>query len=58
MSSEWNMLWIVYGFMAAAVLFQTFYILKLKSELKLFKENEKIAPIAGTDTVRIPKRTR
>ena len=55
---EWVLIWVVFFVMAAATLFQTFYILHLKSELKLFKENEKTAPIAGDDTIRIPKRTR
>jgi hypothetical protein len=55
---EWMLIWVVFFIMAAATLFQTFYILHLKSELKLFQKDEKTAPIAGTDSVRIQKRTR
>lgn len=55
---EWALIWAVFFIMAAATLFQTFYILHLKSELKLFQKHEKTAPIAGTDSVRIQKRTR
>ena len=40
-SNEWIMLWIVYGVMAAAILFQMFYIQHLKSELKLFQKDGK-----------------
>jgi len=38
---EWMVIWIVFTFMASATIFQTFYILKLKSELKLFQNNDK-----------------
>jgi hypothetical protein len=38
---EWMAIWIVFTFMASATIFQTFYILKLKSELKLFQNNDK-----------------
>jgi len=39
--NEWTAIWIVFGLLGAAVLFQNYYILKLKSELKLFQKNEK-----------------
>jgi hypothetical protein len=55
---EWTAIWIVFGILASAVSFQTFYILHLKSQLKLFQTNEKTAPIAGTDSVLVHKRTR
>ena len=55
---EWMLIWVVFFIMATATLFQTFYILHLKSQLKLFQKDEKTAPIAGTDSVRIQKRTR
>jgi hypothetical protein len=38
---EWMAIWIVFTFMASATIFQTFYILHLKSELKLFQNNDK-----------------
>jgi hypothetical protein len=37
---EWVVIWVVFAFMASATLFQTFYILHLKSELKLFQTND------------------
>ena len=33
-----NILYVVYGFLAVVILFQMWYIIELKSELKLFKE--------------------
>lgn len=38
---EWALIWAVFFVMAAATLFQTFYILHLKSELKLFQKDAK-----------------
>ena len=38
---EWMAIWIVFTFMASATIFQTFYILHLKSELKLFQKDDK-----------------
>jgi hypothetical protein len=55
---EWTAIWVVFGILASAVSFQMFYILHLKSQLKLFQTHEKTAPIAGTDSVLIQKRTR
>lgn len=39
--NEWGLIWAVFFIMAAATLFQTFYILHLKSELKLFQNDGK-----------------
>ena len=36
---ERNSIWVAFGFMCACILFQMWYITKLKSELKVFKEN-------------------
>ena len=55
---EWTAIWVVFGLLASAVSFQTYYILHLKSQLKLFQTNEKTAPIAGNDSVLVHKRTR
>lgn len=38
---EWMLIWVVFGILACATLFQTFYILHLKSELKLFQNDGK-----------------
>lgn len=37
-----NILFIVYGFLASCILFQMWYIHKIKSELRLFNEKEHI----------------
>lgn len=37
---ERNSIWIAFGFMAVCILFQTWYITKIKSELKLFANKE------------------
>lgn len=60
---ERNSIWIAFGFMAVAIMFQMWYINKIKSELKLFTEKEHIiityVEIHGrkystlTDTIRI-----
>lgn len=60
---EKNSIWVAFGFMALAILFQMWYIGKIKSELKLFIEKEHIiinhVEISGnkystlTDTIRI-----
>jgi hypothetical protein len=36
---ERNSIWIVFGFMAVAILFQMIYIQQIKSELKLFTKD-------------------
>ena len=33
-----NILYITFGFLASCILFQMWYIMEIKSELKLFKE--------------------
>jgi hypothetical protein len=38
---ERNSIWIVFGFMAVAILFQMWYIGEVKSQLKLFKADVK-----------------
>ncbi len=39
-----NILYITFGFLAACILFQMWYIHKLKSELKMFNEKQVVAP--------------
>lgn len=39
---ERNSIWIVFGFLSLAILFQMWYITKIKSELKVFAEKEHI----------------
>lgn len=39
--NEWMMIWVVFAIMAGAILFQMLYISHIKSELKLFRENDK-----------------
>jgi hypothetical protein len=58
-----NILYITFGFLASTILFQMWYITKIKSELKLFSEKEHIVithvEILGnkysdlTDTIKI-----
>ena len=55
---EWMAIWIVFTFMASATIFQTFYILHLKSELKLFQKDEKTSTNSVSDSVSIQKRRR
>ena len=55
---EWMLIWVVFSIMAAATLFQTFYILHLKSELKLFQNDEKISTNSVSDSVSIQTRRR
>ena len=55
---EWMAIWIVFTFMASATIFQTFYILHLKSELKLFQKDEKTITNSVSDSVSIQKRRR
>jgi hypothetical protein len=60
---EKNSIWIAFGFMAVAILFQMWYITKIKSELKMFDEKEHVVityvELHGnkystlTDTIRI-----
>ena len=50
---EWMAIWIVFTFMASATIFQTFYILHLKSELKLFQRDEKTSTNSKSDSVGI-----
>lgn len=60
---ERNSIWVAFGFMASAIMFQMWYINKIKSELKLFTEKEHIiishVEILGkkysdlTDTIKI-----
>jgi hypothetical protein len=40
--NEWNMILVVIGFLMACVSFQLWYTLKLKAELKLFREQEHV----------------
>lgn len=37
-----NILYVVYGFLAAVILFQMWYIWEIKSELKLFKNKPNV----------------
>jgi uncharacterized membrane protein YfcA len=39
-----NILYITFGFLAACILFQMWYIQKLKSELKLFNQKQIVMP--------------
>lgn len=39
---EKNSIWIVFGFLSLAIIFQMWYITKIKSELKVFTEKEHI----------------
>ena len=39
---ERNILYITFGFLAACIVFQMWYIAKIKSELKLFQQKEYI----------------
>jgi hypothetical protein len=55
---EWMAIWIVFTFMASATIFQTFYILHLKSELKLFQKDEKISTNSVSDSVSIHTKRR
>jgi hypothetical protein len=55
---EWLLIWVVFAIMASATLFQTFYILHLKSQLKLFQNDEKISTNSVSDSVSIQKRRR
>jgi phosphotransferase system glucose/maltose/N-acetylglucosamine-specific IIC component len=55
---EWMLIWVVFSIMAAATIFQTFYILHLKSELKLFQKDEKTSTNSVSDSVSIQKRRR
>ena len=57
---ERNSIWVAFGFMCVCILFQMWYITKLKSELKMFKHKEHIVieviELEGrrySDTVRI-----
>jgi hypothetical protein len=55
---EWMAIWVVFSIMAAATLFQTFYILHLKSQLKLFQNDEKTSTNSVSDSISIQKRRR
>jgi hypothetical protein len=55
---EWMLIWVVFSIMASATLFQTFYILHLKSQLKLFQNDEKISTNSVSDSVSIQTRRR
>ncbi len=55
---EWMAIWVVFSIMAAATLFQTFYILHLKSQLKLFQNDEKTSTNSVSDSVSIQRRRR
>jgi hypothetical protein len=55
---EWMAIWIVFSIMASATLFQTFYILHLKSELKLFQNDEKTSTNSVSDSISIQRRRR
>jgi hypothetical protein len=55
---EWMLIWVVFSIMAAATLFQTFYILHLKSQLKLFQNDEKISTNSVSDSISIQTRRR
>jgi hypothetical protein len=57
---ERNSIWIAFGFMAGCIVFQMWYIMEIKSELKLFHTKEHIVieviELEGhrySDTVRI-----
>ncbi len=60
---EKNSIWVVFGFLSLAILVQMWYIMELKSKLKVFAEKEHIVithvEILGkrystlTDTVRV-----
>ena len=39
---ERNILYITFGFLAACIVFQMWYITQLKSELKLFQQKEQV----------------
>jgi hypothetical protein len=39
---ERNIIWITFGFLAACIAFQMWYIQQLKSELRLFNQKEHI----------------
>jgi hypothetical protein len=39
---ERNIIWITFGFLAACIAFQMWYIQELKSELKLFQNKEQV----------------
>ena len=56
-----NILFITFGFLASCILFQMWYIMEIKSELKLFHSKEHIVieviELEGhkySDTIRIP----
>jgi hypothetical protein len=59
--NEWNMMLVVIGFLMACVAFQLWYTLKLKAELRLFREQEHIViekvmvgkDVVTSDTLRI-----
>jgi phosphotransferase system glucose/maltose/N-acetylglucosamine-specific IIC component len=53
---EWMLIWVVFSIMAAATLFQTFYILHLKSQLKLFQNDEKTSTNSVSDSISIQRR--
>ena len=55
---EWMAIWIVFSIMASATIFQTFYILHLKSELKLFQNDEKTSTNSVSDSISIQRRRR
>ena len=55
---EWLLIWVVFTIMASATLFQTFYILHLKSELKLFQNDEKTSTNSVSDSISIQTRRR
>jgi hypothetical protein len=55
---EWALIWVVFFIMAAATLFQTFYILHLKSQLKLFQNDEKTSTNSVSDSISIQTRRR
>jgi phosphotransferase system glucose/maltose/N-acetylglucosamine-specific IIC component len=55
---EWMLIWVVFSIMAAATLFQTFYILHLKSQLKLFQNDEKTSTNSVSDSISIQRRRR
>jgi hypothetical protein len=52
--NEWTMILVVYGCLVGLIGFQLWYTLKLKSELKLFQEQEHIViqkVVIGKDTI-------
>jgi len=55
---EWTAIWIVFGLLASAVSFQTYYILHLKSQLKLFQNDEKTSTNSVSDSISIQTRRR